>query len=586
MKSRINKFHLAILLVIFDISLTFSQSISHSHNDYLQSVPFWNAYGAGCNSVEADVFLQNNQLYVAHTQAEISTKTLKKTYLEPINELINKGELEGREIQLLIDVKTEAITTLSVIVSEISKYPSFTKQDSPVKVIISGNRPKDFTVYPAYLLFDYQETGEFDKTKFEKVGMVSYAFQRFSKWNGKGRLIHADEIRLKEVINKVHQSGKKIRFWASPDNPTAWFTLSEMGVDFINTDKPFECTAYINSLRHSIASHKYPKNAAQLEPKSINKRGVFIVIGDGCGLAQWSTAMINSGPLNIEKIKHIGLSKTQSADDYTTDSAAGGTAIASGEKTNNRYIGKDSQGKSLSSLFELSETNDFFKGIVTTDNIAGATPAAFYAHVQDRDNTLTITEFLNQSSVNLMIGQASIAQKNIISQKYNLINPEDNNTELRGTKNAILFDKLPFVTENRGDFLGNSTAFVLQEIIRSNKDFVVMIENGHIDGAGHANKSTEMLNEVLDLDHTIGLIMAFIDKNPECTLIVTADHETGGVTLPHADKNGNPEVRFHSDDHTGIPVPVFAYGAGAYQFLGIYENTEIYKKILGLIKKY
>lgn len=586
MKSKYKNFCLAIFLATFNISLAIAQPKSHSHNDYLQSVPFWNAYGAGCNSVEADVFLLNNQLYVAHTQAEIKTKTLKKSYLEPINELIIKGELEGREIQLLIDVKTEAITTLKAIISEISQYPSLTKQDSPLKIIISGNRPKDFTAYPAYLLFDYQETGEFEKTKFEKVGMVSYAFQRFSKWNGKGRLTHTDEIKLKEIIDRVHQSGKKIRFWASPDNPTAWFTLSEMEVDFINTDKPFECTAYITSLKHSLATSKFTKSFTQLEPKSINKKGVFIVIGDGCGLAQWSSAMINSGPLNIEKMKHIGLSKTQSADDYITDSAAGGTAIASGVKTNNRYIGKDPRGKSLSSLFEITETNDFFKAIATTDNIAGATPAAFYAHVQDRDSTLTITEFLNQSSVNLMIGQASVTQKNIISQTYNLINPEDQKAELRGSKNAVLFDKIPFVIENRADFLGNSTVFILQEIARSNKGFVVMIENGHIDGAGHANKSTEMLNEVLDLDHIIGLIMAFIDKNPECTLIVTADHETGGVTLPHADKNGNPEVRFHSDDHTGIPVPVFAYGAGAYLFSGIYENTEINKKILALIKNH
>jgi alkaline phosphatase len=185
-----------------------------------------------------------------------------------------------------------------------------------------------------------------------------------------------------------------------------------------------------------------------------------------------------------------------------------------------------------------------------------------------------------------VIGQASLAQKNIIAQKYHLINPEDKNAEMRGSKNAVLFDKILYVTENRGDFLGNSTSFVMQEITRSNKDFVIMIENGHIDGAGHANKSTEMLNEVLDLDHTVGLIMAFIDKNPECTLIVTADHETGGATLPHADKNGNPEVRFHSDDHTGIPVPVFAYGAGADLFSGIYENTQINKKILELLKNY
>jgi alkaline phosphatase len=586
MKIILHLFLIAKLLVILNINKTIAQPMSHSHNDYLQSVPFWNAFGAGCNSVEADVFLKDEQLFVAHTKSEINTKTLRKTYLEPINELIINDELKGRELQLLIDIKTEANSTLNKIISEINDFPSLKNQDSPLKIIISGNRPKDFNGYPSFILFDYQETGEFEKIKFEKVGMVSYSFQRFSKWNGKGRLIHSDEAKLKEVIDKVHKSGKKIRFWASPDNPTAWFTLSEMGVDFINTDKPFDCTNYIKSLKSSLALNNYQKAIEKINHEKINRKGVFIVIGDGCGLAQWSSAMINSGPLHIEKIKNIGLSKTQAADEFTTDSAAGGTAIATGVKTNNRYIGKDPMGKSLPTLFEIIETKDFFKGIVTTDNIAGATPASFYAHVQERDSTIRITDFLNESSVNLMIGQATETQKNIITQKYNLTNPNDNNAELKGTKNAVLFDKIPYITEKRGDFLRNSTHLVLNEIARSNKDFIVMIENGHIDGAGHANKASETLNEVLDLDNTIGIIMDFIDKNPECTLIVTADHETGGATLPHADKKGNPEIRFHSDDHTGIPVPVFAYGAGASLFSGIYENTEIHKKILELVKKY
>lgn len=578
-----------LFLLLFSTGI-FGQSIVHSHNDYEQKAPFYLAYASGCGSIEADVYLKNGELLVAHDEKDLSVdRTLSKLYFEPIVSYQNKINEADSPLYLLIDCKSEAIGTINAIVkliesNSILKALIFSEK---LKIVISGNRPPQdkYSDYPPYILFDHQDISK-ELLNTEKVGIISLPFYKYSRWNGKGRLTDYDSLRLSRAIEFAHIRGKKIRFWATPDNPTAWFTLSEMGVDFINTDKPYESAAYIKTLKRSMAATVYQNSGQQYDSGINNQKGIFIVIGDGCGLAQWSSAMINSGPLNIEKIKHIGLSKTQSADDFTTDSAAGGTAIATGNKTNNRFIGKDPSGKILKSLMEISQTNNYFKGIITTDNIAGATPAAFYAHVEDRDSTYAITDFLKDSNINLIIGQAQEDQKKIISSNYNIIDSKEKKPDLKGTKNAILFDKIPFITENRGDFLGNSTRQVLDKISKDNINFIIMIENGHIDGAGHANKSTEILNEVLDLDNTIGILMEYIDKNPGCTLIVSADHETGGVTLPHADKNGNPEIRFQSDDHTGIPVPVFAYGAGAHLFSGIYENTMIFQKVLELIKNH
>jgi len=580
--------NILLLLLLFSTGI-YGQSVVHSHNDYEQKAPFYQAFSAGCQSIEADVFLQNGKLLVAHNKEDLDPKnTLEQLYLEPIISYSKKISAIGEPLYLFIDCKTEAIVTLTEIVKSVESKRQILElvKNQKLKIIISGNRPspEHYTDYPDFILFDHQDISE-APLNIEKVGTISLPFYRYSRWNGKGRLSSYDSLRVSNAIHFAHSVGKKIRFWATPDNPTSWFTLVKMGVDFINTDKPFECNAYLKNLGSSMALYKTNSSNDVNNYPTINRKGVFIVIGDGCGLAQWSAAMISHGPLNIERIKHIGLSKTQSSDDFTTDSAAGGTAIATGKKTRNRYIGKDPDGKPLKSLMELDITSGRFKGIITTDNVAGATPASFYAHVEDRDSTYKITSAINQSDLDVIIGNADEEQKKIISKSFLCKNPDEAAPSLKREKTAILYDKIPFVTEERGNYLEKNTKLILDEISISNRDFIVMIENGHIDGAGHANKSTELMNEVLDLDHSVGILMDFIDNNPQCTLIVTADHETGGVTLPHADAKGNPEIRFQSDDHTGIPVPVFAYGAGAHLFQGIYPNTAIFSKILELLKK-
>ncbi|WP_373400781.1 alkaline phosphatase [Algoriphagus halophilus] len=114
-----------------------------------------------------------------------------------------------------------------------------------------------------------------------------------------------------------------------------------------------------------------------------------------------------------------------------------------------------------------------------------------------------------------------------------------------------------------------------------------MIEAANIDSGGHSNSASTIISEMLDFDQTIGKVLQFADEHPGTLVIITADHETGGVSIPQGDiANATLELAFHSDDHTGIMVPIFAYGAHSSDFQGVYENTEVFTKIMGLVQKY
>ena len=321
----------------------------HSHNDYQQYIPFWKALSAGATSVEADIFLIGDSLYVAHDREEIDTlRTFEKLYLDPIRNSVALGIERPKKLQLLVDIKSEAYTTLDALLKTLQDYPEISK-DTSISVVISGNRPipADYVNYPDFILFDYQSLDAVtDPAILEKIGLISLNFQNYSGWNGKGRLTAEDFERVASIIKKAHGFEKPFRFWATPDFKTAWKALLHLGVDFINTDKPFECAQYLNTLatreyRNTIFSEVY-RPTFKTEGKRTAVKNIILLIGDGNGLAQISaTALANKGELSLTQIQNIGFLKTQSSDDFTTDSAGGATAIATGQKVPNRAIGVD-----------------------------------------------------------------------------------------------------------------------------------------------------------------------------------------------------------------------------------------------------
>jgi alkaline phosphatase len=243
-----NKITLCLFLIS---SVCFSQTFEvHSHNDYEQIAPFWTAYDAGCSSIEVDVFLIDGQLMVSHIIDNIAIEnTLEKLFLEPLQEIIGK---QKKEIQLLIDVKTEPLASLAAIVTALTKYPDLIAGNSKIRFAISGNRPDDekYKNYPNFINFDYQSIKTWP-ANMDKVALVSLPFYSHSFWKGDVTLSEKDKEKLKESIGLVHSKGKKIRFWATPDTELAWHTLYDLGIDYINTDKPKECFDFLASLKKS-----------------------------------------------------------------------------------------------------------------------------------------------------------------------------------------------------------------------------------------------------------------------------------------------------------------------------------------------
>ncbi|WP_234733049.1 phosphatidylinositol-specific phospholipase C/glycerophosphodiester phosphodiesterase family protein [Tellurirhabdus bombi] len=240
-----------LLFLLLCPLLSFAQQI-HSHNDYVKAEPFWGAYNARAASIEADVFLVDGKLLVAHTKEELAkAPTLDSLYLKPIARLFdqhkNKVSPDRKYMfQLVIDVKDDGVETLKKIQEAIAPYRTcFDRALNPmaIQLIISGNRPAvaAWVDYPAYLQFDGRPNEVYDSETLKHVGLISDSFHNYSRWKGEGELTDRDRETLKRIIKRAHGQSKPIRFWATPDTPTAWKQLTRLDVDFINTDRVKEC---------------------------------------------------------------------------------------------------------------------------------------------------------------------------------------------------------------------------------------------------------------------------------------------------------------------------------------------------------
>jgi hypothetical protein len=249
-------------ILTFSTCLSFGQIIStyttaqaHSHNDYEQPTPFKAAHKQQFGSIEADLFLVNDSLYAAHTREDIKPqRTFSRLYLEPI--LLDIRKNDGRiyaqkdlGLQLLIDLKTPAEETLAALVKLLKPHEAILAPKGSVKIVVSGNTPapEAFAKYPDFIFFDGRPDIPYTSQQLTRIGLISQAFPRYSKWNGEGDLPEKDKKALTKVIDQVHNQNKKIRFWATPDNIQTWRTLMRLKVDFLNTDKVIEMGDYLRT---------------------------------------------------------------------------------------------------------------------------------------------------------------------------------------------------------------------------------------------------------------------------------------------------------------------------------------------------
>lgn len=333
---------------------------------------------------------------------------------------------------------------------------------------------------------------------------------------------------------------------------------------------------------------------------------IILMIGDGMGVPQISTAFyFEDRTSNFERFKSIGFHKSSSTSHWITDSAAGATAFSIGEKTYKRAIGVSADTVPKETILEKLQDKGYKTGLISLTSITHATPASFYAHVKDRDMHEEIAEQLVVSNVDFFAGGG----KKYFNQREDaknlfleLANRQYNVDTLAlskpnaSTKNAFILTEegLPSKIDGRGDFLKEATENALHYFDQANQPFFMMIEGSYIDWGGHAENAEMLISEVSDFDRTLGAVLDFVESHPNTLLVVTADHETGGVSVGkfyETDKESGKKtevpqkvgVYFNTDQHSGELIPVFAKGKGAHNFQGIYENSEIYHHLMKVI---
>lgn len=218
---------------------------AHAHNDYEHVHPLKDALLNGFISVEADVHLQNSQLLIAHNRPGTKAETLEKLYLSPLDSLLKASGSHiypryDKTFYLMIDCKTEASSTYEAIRNVVTKYPRLrcSAGNCPVMIFLSGNRPLTQIVNESFsgIGLDGRPADLGKGYSSECMPLISDHFKNWSTWNGKSKPLEEDLQRLKDLAQRVHAEGKKLRLWAIPDNELTWETLLNVGVDFINTD--------------------------------------------------------------------------------------------------------------------------------------------------------------------------------------------------------------------------------------------------------------------------------------------------------------------------------------------------------------
>ena len=315
------------------------------------------------------------------------------------------------------------------------------------------------------------------------------------------------------------------------------------------------------------------------------------MVGDGMGLAQLSlTQSAADYVLAIfEWFRVIGLSETSSANDYITDSAAGATAFSTGTRTNNGMISVAPDSTALKTIAEEASEKGKETGLLATCSITHATPACFYAHQPSRKMNREIAGDMYASGIDVFMGGGRpyfdssrlVASGFAVKQGLDAFNAA---TEPKIAGFYSYAEHPPKISEGRGEFLAPASVKLLDLLNRNKTGFFAMIEGSQIDWGGHANDAAYLIEETKDFDRAVRAVLEWAKKDGQTLVIVTADHETGGLTMPVPAKPGSlPQANFATDDHSGIHVPVFAWGPGAEQFMGVYKNTDIYLKMKALL---
>lgn len=339
-------------------------------------------------------------------------------------------------------------------------------------------------------------------------------------------------------------------------------------------------------------------------------KNVILMIGDGMGLTHVTAARTivlgAHGRLTIERLPVTGIIDHYSADEFVSGSAATATSLATGYKTNGDMIGLLPGGSPALTILEATRDNGMSTGLVATVTITHATPAAFAAHIHDRDLEAEIAVQLLESKVNVLLGGGrALFKPGVSGYKFTRMDDRDLTIEARSagyeyveTKEELmmaeaendyllgLFSDGLMLIQDPEPTLAEMTDKALEILSRNEKGFFLMVEGSQIDWGAEDNDINYTIRELLHFDLAIRNAIYYALNNKETLVVVTSDHEAGGMFIPEGPPNqldGKISIGWGTDGHTGTPVPVFAYGPHAEQFMGWYDNTEIPKRIANIL---
>lgn len=631
-----------LTLILSVTAMAQTPVLLHSHNDYNRTAPFWQAYSMKMNSIEADTYDKDGVVLVGHELEDLRPDmSLDALYVQPLVTLFarNGGRPWANSdqiLQLMVELKGDTEPNLKAVCELLGKYPQvFDPKVNPmaVRIAITGNvpEPKDFAKWPQYVSFDGDLREHYDAEQLKRVALFSANFGRFSHWNGKGSIIPEEHEALMKAIDEAHSMGKPIRFWGAPEGTTVYYTFYDMGIDYINTDVPEVAAAFFNDFSnknfcigkaatgHNVTVFNkldkatrdfagFADEALQLsKPIDIYTptyasdgadteiRNVIFLIGDGMGLNQITAAAYANKGLSLMKFHNIGIQFNNAANAFTTDSAAGGSALATGEAHDNRHVAATTDGTPIPSLSDTFHDMGRAVGVLTLGDIADATPTAFYGHGPERDDSDLLTGYLADARIDLLCGSGMKALKRRhdgrdlmgeLKQKFSIVNKVDKIPSTKGRVICVDEEMDEAAEEANLDLLATATKASIDRLKSlSDKGFFLMVEGAKIDYAGHARCLPGSVIEMLSFDKAIAEALKFADEDGHTLVIVTADHETGGLTLVDGDTStGRIMGVYISNDHTPSSLPVFSYGPHASSFSGVYPNTTIARRIKALVE--
>ena len=393
------------------------------------------------------------------------------------------------------------------------------------------------------------------------------------------------------------------------------YIMENLPIDTATLD---EKDVYVTEIEDGIFAN--PKELTYIDEKAKN---IILLIADGMSLSQITAYRMMKGSLNerisMDNFPYSGIVLTHSYNAAVTDSASSATAYSTGFKTNNGVLGLD---KDLNVLENLTETIDkfgFVSSLISTSEVTHATPAAFASHVDLRWKTDIISSQMIDSKVATILGGGRyffIPEEeggkredgrnllNEINQSHILLTQKNDLSNISSSLNKKvlgLFADEHLRDEDKKDNhkLEPSLAEMLEySVSRSNllidqscAGFFVMAEGSQVDWAGHSNDFDYLIREMEDFDEAVDLALEIAKERKDTLVVVTSDHEVGGLLIEPSNPidNSLDEVKFSFNTavgggtHTGVPVPVYAYGPGSENFTGTLDNTDIYYAMLAAL---